>query len=220
MGDVRRVYHLVKKLSNKPKPPPSNLTKDDEGNLLKSPKEKITRWEKFLAKKFESTPVEAKRPPLPDLPTEMTIDDNLTRSEFDLVMKRMKSSKAMGPDEIPIEVFKRCPQLADELFNYIQYVWDNEVLPTNMALAKFVMLYKNKGSTNDQSKYRCIGLLNHSYKLLTTIMLTRLLNCSESFLQDWQAGFRANRGCRDNSMILRTVCQKFLELGESIAISL
>lgn len=81
------------------------------------------------------------------------------------------------------------------------------------------MLFQNKGSTNDPSKYRCIGLLNHSYKLLTTIMLTRLLNCSESFLKDWQAGFRAKRGCRDNSMILHMVCQKMIEMGESIAIS-
>ena len=109
--------------------------------------------------------------------------------------------------------------MADELFNFMQFIWDNEVLPTNMAIAKFVMLYKNKGSTNDPSKYRCIGLLNHSYKLLTTIMLARLLGCSERFLKDWQAGFRARRGCRDNSMILRTVCQKILELGESITIT-
>ena len=79
-----------------------------------------------------------------------------------------------GPDEIPIETFKKCPQLADELFSFMEFVWDNEILPTNMAVARFVMLYKNKGSTKDPTKYRCIGLLNHSYKLLTTIMLMRL----------------------------------------------
>ena len=219
LGDVRRIYHLVKKLSNKPKPPPTNLTKDEDGTILKGPSEKVVRWEKFLTRKFEATPEESKRPPMPPLTSVRTSDDILTRSEFDRAMKRMKISKATGPDDVPIEVFKKCPQLADELFNFMVYVWDNEVLPTNMAVAKFVMLYKHKGSTNDPSKYRCIGLLNHSYKLLTNIMLERLLLCSESFLKDWQAGFRTKRGCRDNSMILRTVCQRMIELGESIAIT-
>ena len=46
-----------------------------------------------------------------------------------------------------------------------------------------------------------------------------MLNFSENFLKDWQAGFRARRGCRDNSMILRTLCDRMLELGKSIAIT-
>ena len=58
-GDIKRVYHLVKKLSNKPKPPPSNLTSDDDGNLFKSPKDKAERWGSFLRKKFSATPAEA-----------------------------------------------------------------------------------------------------------------------------------------------------------------
>ena len=81
------------------------------------------------------------------------------------------------------------------------------------------MLYKNKGSPNNPSKYRCIGLLNHEYKVLSCIILNRLLGVSENFLKDWQAGFREQRGCRDNSMILRTIFEKMLSLGKSIAIT-
>ena len=80
------------------------------------------------------------------------------------------------------------------------------------------MLFKGKGSPDDPAKYRCIGLLNHSYKLLAHILLSRLLLPSEGYLQDWQAGFRANRGCRDNSMVLRTICEDMTRLGEKIAI--
>ena len=46
------------------------------------------------------------------------------------------------------------------------------------------MLYKNKGSPNDPSKYRCIALLNHAYKILARIMLIRLTGSSEKFLRD------------------------------------
>lgn len=55
--------------------------------------------------------------------------------------------------------------------------------------------------------------------MLSLITLDRLLPTSESHLQDWQAGFRRGRGCRDNTAILRTLCDRILRLGESIVIS-
>ena len=33
------------------------------------------------------------------------------------------------------------------------------------------MMFKNKGSVNDRSKYRCVGLLPHAYKKMSLIML-------------------------------------------------
>ena len=45
-----------------------------------------------------------------------------------------------------------------------------------------------------------------------------MLGISESFLQDWQAGFREARGCRDNSMILRVLCDKLISIGKSLAV--
>ena len=78
------------------------------------------------------------------------------------------------------------------------------------------MLFKGKGSHNDPSKYRCIALLNHAYKVLSYILLGRIISISENFLQEWQAGFRAFRGCRDNSMALRVICEKIMALGRSL----
>ena len=80
------------------------------------------------------------------------------------------------------------------------------------------MIFKNKGSPNDPRKYRCIALLNHSYKILARIMLVRMIGTSENFLRDYQAGFRKGRGCRDNIMVLRTLCRKIMQLGKSLAI--
>ena len=39
LGDVRKIFNLVNMLSNKPSQPPSNITKDEHGNILKSPEE-------------------------------------------------------------------------------------------------------------------------------------------------------------------------------------
>ena len=48
-------------------------------------------------------------------------------------------------------------------------------------------------------------------------MLLRLIGPSEDFLRDYQAGFRKLRGCRDNIMVLRTLCQRIMQLGKSLA---
>ena len=69
----------------------------------------------------------------------------------------------------------------------------------------FVMIYKRKGLSNDPSNYRVIGLLNHAYKILSICLLQRIVTETEWFLSDWQAGFRSERGCRDNILLLRVL---------------
>ena len=61
------------------------------------------------------------------------------------------------------------------------------------------------------SKYRCLGLLNHSYKTLSQCMQARLEKETAGFLPDWQAGFRKLRGCRDNVFILRTIIDHMMD---------
>ena len=42
---------------------------------------------------------------------------------------------------------------------------------------------------------------------------------ADNYLQDWQAGFRKHRGCRDNAMILRTLCDRMLQCGRRLSIT-
>ena len=55
VGDVRKIFNLVKLLSNKPKAPPCNLTVDEEGKLVNSPEDTVERWRTFLENKFKTT---------------------------------------------------------------------------------------------------------------------------------------------------------------------
>ena len=56
-----------------------------------------------------------------------------------------------------------------------------------------------------------IGLLNHSYKILSIYLLQRLIKETEWFLSEWQASFRGNRGCRDNSLLLRVIYDNIIK---------
>ena len=110
--------------------------------------------------------------------------DKITWSEFELAIKHLKVGRATGPDGIPSEVFKYCPEIKNELFHFISYLWDEEVVPQDLVTVNFRMLYKKKDSRDDPSRYRCIALLNHAYKALSLILLGRMIGISDSFLQD------------------------------------
>ena len=131
----------------------------------------------------------------------------------------MQNHKAVGPDGIPAEPIKYCPAVKDALFQIVVKIWEDEKLPDTLARAKFTMLYKNKGSPNDPTKYRCIALLNHSYKILSRMILMRLMKQTGGALPDWQSGFRPGRGCRDNTLILRTLTQRMMQLGKTITLT-
>jgi hypothetical protein len=101
----------------------------------------------------------------------------------------------------------------------LQKIWQTEEVPEDFAKASFVMIFKNKGSNNNPAKYRCIGLLNHIYKILSQCLLVRITAETQGFLADWQAGFRAERGCRDNIFILRALIDDALEKGKEICLT-
>ena len=216
--DSAKIFKMVKRLSGKPKPPEVNLTTDKEGKLLSSPEETAEVWKSFLQDKFKATAREHNRVWQPISPYRRP-EAEISRAEFDAAVKHLKNAKATGPDEVPAEVYKYCSEIKEELFNLLSYVWSHECIPESLARGRFVMLWKHKGSTNDPSKYRCICLLNQAYKILANILLARLTAGSTGFLQDWQAGFRPNRGCRDNTMVLRSLCDEVLKLGKSLAIT-
>ena len=116
------------------------------GNLLRSPSDTAKTWEKFLSEKFAATQVELKRPDMPPMPKTF---DPIFKEEFDQAANRLKNGKATGPDGVPASVLKNCPLIKDELFRLLQFMWDEEVVPESLATARFRMLFKHKGSSND-----------------------------------------------------------------------
>ena len=81
------------------------------------------------------------------------------------------------------------------------------------------MIYKKKGSHNDCSKYRAIGLLNHAYKIMSVVLLRRLVRECHEFFSEWQAGFRAQRGCRDNILLLRVLYDQVINRKKSCVVT-
>ena len=216
-NNTHKVFSIVEKLVRKPRPPPQNISTDGQGKILDSANGVAERWFKFLKTKFSATIRESTRQGV-QIPDYRSPNSALSRNEFDEAVRRMANNKAAGPDRIPVEAIKHCPSVRSALFEIVKSMWDQERIPDGFVQANFVMLHK-KGSADDPANFRCIALLNHAFKILSRIMLARMTAQCDGFLQDWQAGFRQARGCRDNTTILRTLCLDVLRRGESLTIN-
>lgn len=98
-----------------------------------------------------------------------------------------------------------CDHAARPKLKSILWRWKEEFVPEDMVTGTFVMIYKNKGSTDDMSKYRMICLLPTAYKMLSTLILRRLRIECEGFIEDDQCGFMRGKGTRDQICIFSEV---------------
>ena len=204
-GDTRTVFKATKTVSGLNNSFASKQpTLNSAGLQIHDSEELANVWKNFLAQKFSASCLERQRAEFELLPENDGLG-GLTRQEFDKAVDRMKPNKATGKDGVPAEVWQNSKTARDVLFCFLKKIWRKEYVPPELAVCVFVLIFKKKGSSEDLTKYRAIGLLNHAYKILSVILLHRLTTECSSFFSDWQAGFRQERGCRDNILLLRVL---------------
>ncbi|KAJ8715501.1 hypothetical protein PYW07_009983 [Mythimna separata] len=122
----------------------------------------------------------------------------------------MKNRKSIGPDNVPIEVWKAMGShgvdLLTDLFNRIL---TTKEMPNQWRLSLIIPVYKGKGSVQDCSNYRGIKIMCHTMKLFERIIDTRLR--SECTISECQYDFRAGNSTMDAVFALRTLSEAYRE---------
>ena len=121
-------------------------------------------------------------------------------------------------DGIPIEVFKASRVAREMLFELVKTIWKEEEVPEELVVGLFITIFKNKGSSNDFTKYRFICLLNHAFKLLSSYLLRQFMAVVDSTLPETQAGFRKFRSTRDNIFVLAELIDEVLMAGNRMVV--
>ena len=125
----------------------------------------------------------------------------------------MKNSKTPGLDDIVNEYLKttvtKCLPYYAKLLNLI---FDSGESPDSWTLGIIKTIYINKGDPNDPDNYRAITLVSSLGKLFTSILNSRLNNCSDEtdLVTKSQAGFRAGYSTQDNIFILYSLITLYL----------
>ena len=125
-------------------------------------------------------------------------------------IRSLANGKAVGPDEISVELFKITlngdPALRRRLLDIIVVVrvWRGGVVPQQWKYAIIMILHKEKDRA-ECGNYRGISLVAYAGKILLKIIARRLSEyCGRmGILPEEQSGFRPNRSTTDMMFVIR-----------------
>jgi hypothetical protein len=117
-------------------------------------------------------------------------------------LKRMKEGKAMGQDEIPIEVWRTLGDVVivwlTKLFNLI---FRSNKMSNKWRRSILVPIFKDKGDVQSCTNYRGIKLISHTMKLWERILEHRLRGVTN--VSKNQFGFMPGRSTMEAIFIIR-----------------
>ena len=126
-----------------------------------------------------------------------------TIEEVEMAVPKLKKHKAPGTDNIPAELFKYGGnEIIKHLHTIIKEIWSTEKMPTDWNLSIICPIHKT-GDLMECSNYRGVSLLNTAYKVLSTILFTRILPLAENIFGNCQCAFRKNRSRVNQIFTLR-----------------
>ena len=125
-------------------------------------------------------------------------------------------NKATGGDGIPGELFQILKDDAVKMLHSIcQQIWKTQQWPQDWKRSVFIPIPK-KGNAKECSNYRTIALISHASKVMLKIPQARLQQYMNCELPDVQAGFKKDRGTRDQIANICWIIKKAREFQKII----
>ena len=131
-------------------------------------------------------------------------------------MNTMKTDKAIGNDEIPVETIRNLGKtgldMLQKRFNevYESGKWDNEMMEST-----FIPLPK-KPKAIDCSNFRTISIMNHSTKILLRIIINRMKNAIHAEVNECQYGFMPDKGTRNAVYVLNRIAERSKQVQKKV----
>ena len=128
-------------------------------------------------------------------------------------------NKASGCDEIQEEWFKFLKEDAIKVLHSLcQQIWKTQQWPQDWKMLIFIPTPK-KGTTKENTNHQTIALISNTTKVMPKILHVRLQHYANQELPDVQAGFRKQRGTRDQIANICWVIEKTREFQKNISAS-
>ena len=117
-------------------------------------------------------------------------------------------NKASGGDRIPAELFQSLKDDAVKVLHTIcQQIWKMQQCQQDWERSVFIPVPK-KGNAKQCSNYHTIALISHASKVMLKILQARLQQYVNHKLPEVQAGFRKEKGSRDQIDNIRWIIEK------------
>jgi len=113
-----------------------------------------------------------------------------------------------GINQIPAEVIIAGGRtIRGAIHKLVIVIWDKEELPDDWKESVIVPIHK-KGGKTQFNNYRRKSHLPTTYKILSNILLSRLIPYAEEIMGDHQCGFRRNTSATDHIFCIRQMLEK------------
>ncbi|KAK3573129.1 hypothetical protein QTP86_014133, partial [Hemibagrus guttatus] len=182
------------------------VIKDRDGRVLTSEESVQRRWKEYFEELMNEENEGGKR--VEGVNSVEQKLDKIRKDEVRKALKRMKSGKAVGPDDIPVEVWECLGEAAVEfLTSLFNRVLESERMPEEWRRSVLVPIFKNKGDVQSCSNYRRIKLMSHTMKLWERVVEARLRKVVE--ICEQQYGFMPRKSTTDAIFALRILMEKY-----------
>ncbi|KAK3555770.1 hypothetical protein QTP86_028946 [Hemibagrus guttatus] len=182
------------------------VIKDRDGRVLTSEESVQRRWKEYFEVLMNEENEREKR--VEGVNSVEQKVDKIRKDEVRKALKRMKSGKAVGPDDIPVEVWKCLGEAAVEfLASLFNRVLESERMPEEWRRSVLVPIFKNKGDVQSCSNYRGIKLMSHTMKVWERVVEARLRKVVE--ICEQQYGFMPRKSTTDAIFALRILMEKY-----------
>ena len=139
-----------------------------------------------------------------------------TVKEVYQAIKKMKSDKTPGEDEITAEMLKGGEmEICNVLCQIFSNIWENEEAPEEWKSGLIVKLPK-RGDLTTCDNWRGVTLLSLTSKVFSRILLDRFSTTVEDISRNEQAGFRKGRSCIDHIFVLRQILEQAAEWNSNL----
>ncbi|KAK6738087.1 hypothetical protein RB195_020283 [Necator americanus] len=148
----------------------TKIVKGADGAVLRRSCQTLERWREYYNHLCNE---EFCHLPIPTLPSVEGPVLPITAVEVSAALAKMKSNKAVGPDDIPADVWKL---LGDRGSVWLATLFNKIVAEgrTPDVWQSYVTVWKGKGDIADCTSYRPIRLLCHTMKVLERVLEARL----------------------------------------------
>ncbi|KAK3552015.1 hypothetical protein QTP70_031597, partial [Hemibagrus guttatus] len=182
------------------------VIKDRDGRVLTSEESVQRRWKEYFEELMNEENEREKRVEGVNSVEQKVV--KIRKDEVRKALKRMKRGKAVGPDYIPVEVWKCLGEAAVEfLTSLFNRVLESERMPEEWRRSVLVPIFKNKGDVQNCSNYRGIKLMSHTMKLWERVVEARLRKVVE--ICEQQYGFMPRKSTTDAIFALRILMEKY-----------
>ena len=184
--------------------------KGEDGKVLVEEVEIRDRWRSYFSKLLNGEDEYSPRDERGVWEGHLSIGEysRISKGEIEGALRRMKSGKAVGPDLIPIEVWKCLGEVGvnwlTELFNVI---FKTVKMPREWRTSTIIPLYKNKGDVLDCNNYRGIKLLSHTMKLWERVIEGRVRR--EISISENQFRFMSGRSTTEAIHLIRRLIEVY-----------